>query len=404
MLDCVLISTDDDFRRQVLELTRLSDGHGRLVLDLDDTAEALHRDAVSKMLAVDPHVIFIDLGETSTTGVRVLEALSQEAPDIGLVVAGPQLTADALLEVMRAGASEYLPRPLGSDDVGAAFARVRRRITPTPVKEEAGARGRVITIFSAKGGTGVTVTAANLAIVLEEMTRKSTLLLDLTPALGTAALVMGLQARYSYLDVIRNFHRIDEELLRSFLEVHESGVSVLSSPPSVSGAETPTSDQILGLVRLCRRHFAYVVVDGGSTLTGPISTAIAESDERILLTTPELPALRNQKKALEQLQQLRSNGKPPAQVVLTQYREGMGVSPREVEEALGQAVFQTLEWDDETVIRSMNAGRPAVLGGGRSRFARGLNRLGDELAGADRAQPKTGGLFGALLRPFRTSK
>ena len=403
MLDCVLISRDDDFRRQVLELAHQPDSHTRLVLDLEESAEELHRDAVRKILAADPQVVFVDLGEGSTTGIRVLDALSQDAPDIGLVAAGPQLDAGALLEVMRAGASEYLPRPLKEDDVEAALRRVRRRVTPSIATEDPGARGRVIAVFSAKGGTGVTVTAANLAILLEDMTRKPTLLLDLNAAMGTAALVMGLQARYSYLDVIQNFHRIDEELLRSFLEVHESGVAVLSSPPTLSAAESPTADQILGLLRLCRRYFSYVVVDGGSHLSGPISAAIAEADDRLLLTTPELPALRNLRKALEQLRPLQTNGKPPARIILTQYQEGMGVSPREVEDALGQAVFQTLEKDDETVIRSINVGRPIVLAG-RSRVARSLSRLAGELAGEDRVSEESGGLFGSLLRPFRPSK
>lgn len=403
MLDCVMISRDDDFRRLVLELTSKPDPQARLVLDLEQSADELHRDAVARILTASPHVAFVDLGDTSTTGIRVLEALNQEAPDVGLVVAGPKLTAETLLEVMRAGAAEYLPRPLDAEDVATAFRRLKRRLTPAPVAEDPGARGRVITVFSAKGGTGVTVTAANLAIVIEEMTRKPTLLLDLTPALGTAALVLGLQPRYSYLDVIRNFHRIDEELLRSFLEVHESGVAVLASPPTVSGAESATADQILGLVRLCRRHFSYIVVDGGSSPTGPVSVAITDSDERILLTTPELPALRNQRRALDELQKLRTNGKPPAKVVLTQYQEGMGISPREVEEALGQKVLQTLERDDETVIRSMNTGQPAVRAG-RSRFARGLSRLGREIAGPDRIEDDSGGLLGSLLRPFRPSK
>jgi septum formation inhibitor-activating ATPase MinD len=81
----------------------------------------------------------------------------------------------------------------------------------------------------------------------------------------------------------------------------------------------------------------------------------------------------------------------------------MGVSHREVEDALGQSVFQTLERDDDAVIRSMNLGQPAVLAG-RSRFARGMTRLGREIAGEDRVAEESGGLFGALMRPFRPSR
>ena len=398
MFDCVLISQDDDFRRQVLELSRHPESPVRLMLDLPQTAADLPRDALGKILDADPALVFVDLGEASTMGVRVIEALAQEAPDMGIIAAGPKLTAEALLEVMRAGASEYLPRPLETDEVSTALGRVRRRLA-TSTTEDPGARGKVTTVFSAKGGTGVTVLAANLAVVLEEMTRQPVLLLDLAPSLGTAALTLGLQARYSYLDVIRNYHRIDEELLRSFLEVHESGVAVLASPPHAGDAEAPSEEQIRGLIRFCRRHFSHVVIDGGSTLAGPVSAALSESTERVLVTTAELPTLRNLKRALELVRPLATNGAAPARLVLNQYREGGGVSVKEVEQALGLDVFETLDRDDEAVIRSLNTGRPAVPG--KSRFARGLNRIGRELAGPDRVEEDDEGLLGSILRPFR---
>ena len=71
---------------------------------------------VALVIQANPHIAFVDLGDSSTTGIRVLQALSDDAPDIAIVAAGPTLTADGLLSVIRAGATEYLPRPLNDED------------------------------------------------------------------------------------------------------------------------------------------------------------------------------------------------------------------------------------------------------------------------------------------------
>jgi pilus assembly protein CpaE len=243
-------------------------------------------------------------------------------------------------------------------------------------------------VFSAKGGTGVTTVATNLAAALRILTGKEILLLDLAPSLGTAAVAMGVHPRYTYLDVIQNFHRIDEELFRSFLEVDESGISVLASPLSAGGMDVPLGEELEGLVTLCRQHFDYVVVDGGSFLSSHLGFLLQLSDERLLVATPELPALRNLKQALDLYG--RTNGKSPSRLVLNQYKEGLGLTARDVEEGLGQGVSLVLEKDELKVLQSINVGRPEVLDGS-SRFARKVMELGRMVAGPENlALPKKG--------------
>lgn len=402
MLDCVLISRDEDFRRQVVELLQRSEGQARLMLELPNAADELPREALGRILATHPQVVFLDLGETGTTGVRVLKALSHEAPEVAVVVAGPAPEADTLLEIMRSGAAEYLPRPLGGDDVANAFQRVRRRMAPARGGEAPGNRGRLVSVFSAKGGTGVTTVAVNLAVHLREQTGKPVLLLDLTPALGTAALLLGVRPRYSYLDVIQNFHRIDDELLESFLEDTESEVTVLASPGLAEDAPEPGPDQVMGLVRLCLRHFAYVVVDAGNALSASTTQVLRESDERLAVSTPELPTLRNLKRVLDLIDHVASNGSGPPRIVLNQYRDGTGVSRREVEDALGRPVSHTLEWDGDSVVQSANLGRPVLAAAGRSRFGKDLTRMGRHLVGDETGPASSkGGFLPSFLNPFR---
>lgn len=396
MLECALISSDEGFRHAVLGILRQPDHNARLAIDLQTTADGLTKDAVAKVLRAASRVVFLDLG-TDPSGVAGIRVLSQEAPDVALVVAGPSLSAEGLLAVMRAGAAEYLPRPISPDEILEAFFRVRRRAKAGAADAPA-MLGRVISVLSAKGGTGVTTVATNLAVALRMLTEREVLVLDLSALLGTAAIAMGLQSRYTYLDVIRNFHRIDAELFRSFLEEHESGVHLLASPSMPADAGSPSSDDLHDLISLCKQHFDYVVIDGGSTVSSLMPQLLHESEDRLFVVTPELPTLRNLKHALDYYG--RGNGKGPPQVILNQYKDGVGLSARDVEDGLGHRVTAILERDDVRVLQSINLGRPEVLGR-KSKLAKALLDLGAEVAGAENVVSRRKGFLSFFSLPSK---
>jgi pilus assembly protein CpaE len=396
LLDCVLISSDEGFRHVVLGILRQPANQARLALDLQVQADGLNRELVARVLQARPRVVFLDLG-SNPSGVGGIRILTQEAPDLSLVVGGPALSAEGLLAVMRAGASEYLPRPFSQEEALEAFQRVRRR-TKAVASDQPLSLGKVTSVFSGKGGTGVTTVATNLAVALRLLTEKEVLLVDLAPALGTAAVAMGVHPRYTYLDVIQNFHRMDEELFRSFLEADPSGVHVLASPLSPGGMDVPSGEELESLIHLCRQCFDYVVVDGGSSVSSQLGALLHHSDERVLVVTPELPAMRNLKQALDLYGRI--NGKAPPHLVLNQHKDGLGLTSRDVEDGLGQPISLILEKDDQRVLQSINVGRPEVLGGG-SRFAKSILDLGRTLASPDHvaASPR-----GFLARLFRSAK
>jgi pilus assembly protein CpaE len=403
MIDCALLTDDETLRRHVMGLVQRPDSADRLVFEAHESASRLPRERVADVLAANPRLVFVDLGD-SVMGVRVLELLSREAPDVALIAAGPSLPADELLKVVRAGASEYLPRPFVAEDTAQAFQRVRRRLEGARPTVSDGEPGEITTLFSPKGGVGVTTLAVNLAVTLNDITEGSTVLLDLAPALGTAALAMGLQPRYSYLDVVQNFHRLDDELFKSFLEVHETGVRVLASPPRAESPGGPTMDEVMGLLRLCRTHFANVIVDAGHTLTDGAEVALREADHRLWVSTPELPTLRNLKRTLELVgDPAGSNGRAPARLILNQYADGLGLSVEEVKNGLGLEVDLVIDRDPSLIPESINLGRPAVLMR-RSAFQKAVDDLATRIAGPNRVIVRPKGLLHSLLRPFRSGE
>jgi pilus assembly protein CpaE len=162
------------------------------------------------------------------------------------------------------------------------------------------------------------------------------------------------------------------------------------------GVDVPMEEEIHGLLELCRRYFDYVVVDGGSFLSSYLESLLHESDDQLMVVTPDLGALRNVRKALDL--HGRTNGKAPPQLVLNQYKEGMGLTSKDVEDGLGHRIALLLEKDDSRVLESINIGRPEVQVG-RSRFAKNLMDFGRKMAGPDAAVAPPKG----MLRWFRRS-
>ncbi|MGH7551908.1 MAG: AAA family ATPase, partial [Longimicrobiales bacterium] len=357
----------------------------------------LDREIVEQLRNSDAQMVLLDLGLDATMGLRFARYLSEASPTRVFVLTGPAANPEILLEAMRVGASEYLPAPVDDSDLAAALARAVRRVGGAPIREVQ-EPGHVVAVFSAKGGTGVSTTATNLAVQLHATTHRSTLLLDLDLELGSGALYLGLHPRYSVLDVAKNLHRMDQNLLASFVERHDTGIHVLASPTQPSAGELLTKDQVRSIINLLRRQYEYVVIDLARTVT-PLSLGAFEASERILLmTTPDLPTLRNTKRVIP-LMERALGGTDKIRLVLNRRRPADIITPEDVKKALGHAVSWSLESDEERVGSSLNEGKPVVLES-KSRYGRDIKAMAAALAGphATNGKPPRRGIAGLLRR------
>jgi len=315
------------------------------------------------------------------------------------MLAGPSLPADGLLKVMRAGAAEYLPSPVTPGDVSEAVGRVlaRRRIAS---EGETRREGRALALFGPKGGSGVTTTAVNLALELRKLSGDSTLLVDLDLLGGGAEALLDLQARYTLIDLIQSFHRLDEGLLSSFVLTHSSGLDVLTAPRLALDGEKVKPEEVVQLVRVLRAHYARVVMDVGNVLTSVALSALAESDHVAMVLTPHLEGLRNARRVTAALGQRAPERKRDMHVVLNHFTPDPPIAIDEVERALGTSVGTVLPFDQDMHRRSASGGRPAALAR-PSKYAKSVRALA-MAAGEIEVPAPSGGLvrswFGGLLR------
>src|SRR5439155_243583 len=151
----------------------------------------------------------------------------------------------------------------------------------------------------------IAIACTEISAAQVEELRRVTLdlvLLDLDLDLGETVFLLGVEPRFSLVDVARNFHRMDAGLLESFVERHESGIHLLSASDHADRAEVPAEDQIRTILHFVKQHYAYVVVDACTSLTPSALAAFAEADRILVVTTLDLPSLRNLQRCLPLLE------------------------------------------------------------------------------------------------------
>src|SRR6266851_601797 len=215
-----------------------------------------------------PDLVIADLPEDRTGGpdgppARMVEALARTFPESAVFVTGPSVSADFVIEVIRAGAVEFLRRPVQEGDLASALEKLLRIRRPTL---PAARPGRITSVFSTKGGLGVTTVATNLAVCLAERAPGRTILIDLDTRQSDVATFLNLRPTYSVVDALENPDRLDA----SFLQ----GLSSATPAVSWSSRARPASSAVSSSPsrsRSCSRSSALTTTTS-YWISGTIST------------------------------------------------------------------------------------------------------------------------------------
>jgi pilus assembly protein CpaE len=288
-----------------------------------------------------------------------------------IIVVASSTANELLEEALTADIADVLVLPQLLDNVVFAIRKAAHAKRQTPVVSRVQA-GRVITVFSPKGGTGKTVTASNLAAALAKQGRK-TLLLDLDLQFGDAAIVMGIEPEKTIYDLVVAPGELDIEKLAGYTTKHPCGLDVLPAPLRPEDAELVTESKITRLLEVARECYDVIVVDTSPFFHGPMLATLDRTDELLVLCGLDVPTLKNVRLAMQTLELL-SFPSSRIRYVLNRANTKVGLSKREVEGALKVAV-QVEVPSDRMVPISVNRGTPAVLSEPGSDFAKAMNNL-----------------------------
>jgi pilus assembly protein CpaE len=341
-------------------------------IDIVGTA-ADGREGVDLAVKLNPDIVLMDINMPGMDGIAASEAISAQAPNVQVVMMSVQGEADYLRRSMLAGAREFLIKPFSGDELVNSihrvhqFAATRRVATPPPPATPTVAAppppltgGKVIAVFGSKGGAGSSTLAVNLAIALREETKERVALVDANFEFGDIGVFLNLPGNRTIAEMTGDKTEIDEDLLDGTLASHTSGIKVLLAPARPELAELVKVEHMKRIMDLLHNSFDYIVVDLWKSFHDATLLFLDVSDQIVLVSTSDIPAIKNAKMFFELTDAL---GYPLDKTFFVLNREDgrSGISVKDIEMSIKHPVGIALPKDERTSTLALNRGVPFVL-------------------------------------------
>ncbi|HET8781933.1 MAG TPA: AAA family ATPase [Pyrinomonadaceae bacterium] len=326
-----------------------------------------------EIVRLKPTAAIIALGSNADNAVRFIERLKLECPNTALISAAQNASPEMILNSLRAGAREFLRLPIIADELRTVLDRISEFTTKQV--EAPKKKGRMVAVFSSKGGCGTSFMATNLAAA----TNSKTVLVDLNLQAGDLPLFLGLEAKYSIADMVEKRQRLDAELINSLVTQHSQNLWLLAAPREADSADEIEPQHVFEVLQKIREHYDYIVLDPQHTFDSITLAALDQSDEIILVLTLDIPAIRSTQRALEIFDRL-GYPRKKVRIVVNRWSKQIDLDLRQVEKFLGEPCVGFVPSDYQTAVNSINLGTPLVQAEPTSKIALEVRRIAEQIS------------------------
>ena len=334
-------------------------------------------EAIEMARETEPDVVIMDINMPDMDGITATEGLVRDVPFAQIVMLSVNNDADYVRRAMRAGARDFLAKPPSADELISTirtlsvFAHEHKdklsQSLPSVVVHGPGGghtgslrpEGKVMVVYSAKGGVGCSMLATNIAVGLDTADTP-TVLVDAALQFGDVAVSLNLQAKNSFIDLASRAEELDAEFVDEVLLRHSTGLRVLAAPPRPEVADEVTAGQVRNVIQFLKRNFAYVVVDTSSNMDDITLAVLDVADLLITIATPEIPSIKDTRLLFDLLGVLEF---PKERIffVLNKTDKRSGISSDAVSENLKCTVDAEIPLDERAITTSINRGSPLLL-------------------------------------------
>jgi pilus assembly protein CpaE len=384
----VLIAEDNpQVAKELEKLLNLIDNVD-LVNQVSTAQEAL--DAIAEY---NPDVAVVELNLPDMNGINFIESLRKVNKITQVIILSDDKDYNTMLRAIRKGASDFISHDVTFEELNIAVKRATdlafaERVksdpsafgddsTPEPTEsEDDGGLGKIVTVYSPKGGTGVTSIAINLAIAL--LDKESTVaVVDSSMQFGDVPIFLNEIARYSIVDLIPRIGDLDNKVVEDVLQFHKtSGLHLLTAPPRPELAEKVNGNHLSQILEHMRQMFSYVVVNTSSYISDHCLAALDAGDVIVVVTTQEIVSIRAARAFLELWDGLNMS-KERLLLTLNRYDKGKNITPERVSEILKHKVAETVPLDEERALRAANYGIPFMTADKNALISQSVISLAD---------------------------
>jgi pilus assembly protein CpaE len=348
-----------------------------------------------------PMVAVFGPGLAGAFGFQQVHRLTTAYSELGAVFVVPELSTEMLQQALRSGARDAVQLEEHGTTLAQSVARVGETLAnvSTRLPVASGGRvdpGRLVVVFSPKGGVGKSTVAINVAVCMAQHLSEPVALVDADVQFGDVAVLLGVPPQQTVVDAAAAVHFGDAEMMRTILTRHDSGLLVLPAPAEPSLAPNVAPDELVAICAALQSQCSHVVVDLPTTFDDLTFALIEAADDVLLVGSMDIPSVKNLKIGMQALDLVTVAG-PKLKLVLNRANTRVKLDVREIEQVLGiRADFPIPS--DIAVPLSVNAGVPVVLYEPRSAAARALDLVAVSLLGAHKAAATAGGGAGGKRR------
>jgi pilus assembly protein CpaE len=359
--------------------------------------------AVEQAKKLQPDIVLMDINMPDMDGITATETISRVASRSQIIMMSVQSETDYLRRSMMAGAKYFLTKPFTSEELSSSIRRVFEQgvgVVPPAAAMETGVpgappgpgqppprEGKLIVIYSPKGGTGCSVVASNLAIALAQTTSKNVALVDGSLQFGDIGVLLNLQSGQTIADATKRIQELDSDLLTVIMSSHPSGIKVLAAPPNAPESDTITAEAYKKIVSRLKKVFDYVLLDTWSHLDDIVLSAIDLADRILIVMTPEIPSIKSTKQFFELAEALDF---PSEQIdlILNKTFPRDRIRAEQIENTMKHRILAQFEFDPRGVRPTINQGQPLILAQPNHPLSQRFLQLAEQEAAVLEPQPE----------------
>ncbi len=389
-ISVIVVDDTDESREMILRM-----------LQFDASIEVVGKartglEAIEVAQKLKPDVIVMDINMPDMDGITATEQIRRKNPFIQIVILSVQNDANYMRKAMLAGARDFLTKPPMIDELTIAIrragdlaheekAKAAIVYTPTGMTGALGQAfrmpvqlGKIICVYSPKGGAGCTTVATNLGVALKTTDNKVAIV-DTNLVYGDVAVFFNEHGKNSILDLVGRSTELDSEIIEDVMVVNKTtNLELMVAPKEPELSDARKGEPVHQILTFMKQIYNYIIIDTTSHLTEIVQTCLDVADYIILLTTQDIPAIKNAHQFLS-IADASEISRDKIIFVMNRYDKRIAISPERVGDSLKQPVSVAIPFEDRIISNSINRGVPFMVDNKAAPAGKAILMLQEEL-------------------------